>query len=229
MGGRREVDAASRRSRKRGKRPMMRRRGASSIVRRRMGARRSRVARGTSDVCDCLSASKPKALGLWCTLRTSGRGCTRRVVFVVSFFSPGAPRRRVFDSTADDDAIRPSVCFFQVAPRAPAASTRRTAVVVNAGLKPGDLKPQGNRVLVIPDAAETKTKGGILLTTGTAGASGPGSSLVGKVQSIGPDVKACKSGDKVLINGFAGSDVEFEDGSKGKFITIDDVIAVVSA
>ena len=47
--------------------------------------------------------------------------------------------------------------------------------------------------------------------------------------SIGGDVKGVKAGDKVLINGFAGSDVEFEDGKKGKFITVDDVIAIVSA
>jgi chaperonin GroES len=51
----------------------------------------------------------------------------------------------------------------------------------------------------------------------------------GSVASIGGDVTTVKAGDKVLINGFAGSDVEFEDGKKGKFITIDDVIAIVSA
>ena len=42
------------------------------------------------------------------------------------------------------------------------------------------------------------------------------------------EVKGCKAGDKVLVNGFSGSDVEFGDGSKGKFITMDDVIAVIS-
>ena len=29
------------------------------------------------------------------------------------------------------------------------------------------------------------------------------------------------------INGFAGSEIEFEDGSKGKFVTEDDVLAIL--
>jgi chaperonin GroES len=82
-------------------------------------------------------------------------------------------------------------------------------------------------VLVIADAPETKTAGGILLTTG-AGPGGPGSSVTGSVSAIGADVKAVKAGDKVLVNGFAGSDIELEDGSKGKFLTEDDILAVVS-
>jgi chaperonin GroES len=69
-------------------------------------------------------------------------------------------------------------------------------------------------VLVIADAPETKTAGGILLTTG--------------VSAVGADVKAVKAGDKVLVNGFAGSDIELDDGSKGKFLTEDDILAVVS-
>ena len=36
-----------------------------------------------------------------------------------------------------------------------------------------------------------------------------------------------KQGDSVLINGFAGSEIEFEDGSKGKFVTEDDVLAIL--
>ena len=57
---------------------------------------------------------------------------------------------------------------------------------------------------------------------------GPGSSITGKVASIGAEVKGVKAGDKVLVNGFSGSDVEFGDGSKGKFITMEDVIAVIA-
>ena len=90
-----------------------------------------------------------------------------------------------------------------------------------------DVKPTGNRVLVIADKAETKTSGGILLSSAEA-QNGPGSSMTGKVASIGSEVKGVKAGDKVLVNGFSGSDVEFADGEKGKFITMDDVIAVIS-
>ena len=83
------------------------------------------------------------------------------------------------------------------------------------------------RVLVIADPAETTTAGGILLASAET-PKGPGSSVTGKVASVGAEVKAVKAGDKVLINGFSGSDVEFADGELGKFITVDDVIAVIS-
>ena len=108
-----------------------------------------------------------------------------------------------------------------------AVSTRRASVVARAALKPSDLKPTGNRLLVIADKAETTSAGGILLTS-TNEASGPGSSVTGKIQAAGPECKAVKAGDKVLINGFAGSDFEFSDGEKGKFVTEDDVLAVLA-
>ncbi|ACO61999.1 hypothetical protein MICPUN_57413 [Micromonas commoda] len=108
-----------------------------------------------------------------------------------------------------------------------AVSTRRASVVARAALKPSDLKPTGNRLLVIADKAETKSAGGILLTSSTE-ASGPGSSVTGKIQAAGPECKSVKAGDKVLINGFAGSDFEFADGEKGKFVTEDDVLAVLA-
>ena len=82
-------------------------------------------------------------------------------------------------------------------------------------------------MLVIADVAETKTAGGILLTSG-GGNAGPGSSATGVVKSVGSEVTAVKSGDNVLVNGFAGTEVEFEDGTKGKFLTTDDIIAVLS-
>jgi chaperonin GroES len=91
-------------------------------------------------------------------------------------------------------------------------STRRASVVARAALKPSDLKPTGNRILL----------------TSTNEASGPGSSVTGKIQAAGPECKAVKAGDKVLINGFAGSDFEFSDGEKGKFVTEDDVLAVLA-
>lgn len=117
----------------------------------------------------------------------------------------------------------------QFAARKQTVATRagRRVVAVNAGLNVKDLKPTSTRVLVIADEAETTTSGGILLS-GSEKNTGPGSSITGKVASVGSEVKGCKAGDKVLVNGFSGSDVEFGDGSKGKFITMDDVIAVIS-
>lgn len=61
---------------------------------------------------------------------------------------------------------------------------------------------------------------------GGAGAGGSGLSVMGKVVSVGENVKGIKKGDVVLINGFLGMEVEFEDGEKGKFINVVDVLAV---
>jgi chaperonin GroES len=116
----------------------------------------------------------------------------------------------------------------QFGARKTAPARARGAVVVRAAkMSVKDLKPTGNRVLVIADPAETTTAGGILLASAET-AKGPGSSVTGKVASVGAEVKAVKAGDKVLINGFSGSDVEFADGEMGKFITVDDVIAIIS-
>ena len=82
-------------------------------------------------------------------------------------------------------------------------------------------------MLVLADAAESQTKGGLFLAS-SASAGGPGSSVTGKVASVGADVKGISVGDAVLVNGFAGTEVEFEDGAKGKFINSSDVLAVLS-
>ncbi len=106
---------------------------------------------------------------------------------------------------------------------------RKSNVVVHvsaSGLSPSKLKATGKRLLVIPDQEEAQTAGGILLMSSSASA-GPGSSICGSVSSVGADCKTVKQGDSVLINGFAGSEIEFEDGSKGKFVTEDDVLAIL--
>ncbi|CAL6426644.1 unnamed protein product [Bathycoccus prasinos] len=108
-------------------------------------------------------------------------------------------------------------------------SIRRKSTVVHvsaSGLSPSKLKATGKRLLVIPDQEEAQTAGGILLMSSSASA-GPGSSICGSVSSVGADCKTVKQGDSVLINGFAGSEIEFEDGSKGKFVTEDDVLAIL--
>ena len=97
-------------------------------------------------------------------------------------------------------------------------------VGASAGLMPEKMKATGKRLLVIPDSEESTTAGGILLMSSSENA-GPGSSICGSVASVGAECKTVKQGDSVLINGFAGSEIEFEDGSKGKFVTEEDVLA----
>jgi chaperonin GroES len=89
------------------------------------------------------------------------------------------------------------------------------------------VQAMGERVLVLADAAESQTKSGLFLASSAN--SGPGSSVTGSVASVGADVKGVKVGDKVLINGFAGTEVEFEAGVKGKFVNASDVLAVLSS
>ena len=114
--------------------------------------------------------------------------------------------------------------------RKTSSGNRRTDEIITkakAGLSSEKLTATGKRLLVIPDLEEAQTAGGILLMS-SSGNKGPGSSICGNVASVGQDVKVVKKGDSVLINGFAGSEIEFEDGSKGKFVTEDDVLAVLS-
>ena len=104
---------------------------------------------------------------------------------------------------------------------------RRASQHITAAMNVDSVVPLGNRILVIADAKEAQSKGGILLPSANQ-QGGPGSSMTGKVKSVGLEVKTVKANDAVLINGFAGSEVEFEGGLKGKFITEEDVLAVLS-
>ena len=159
-----------------------------------------------------------------------------------SALDPSARRNRTFRSVrgkSEHSLDSTLTLLSEIAPRFPSTSAQfgarktaparaRSAVVVRAAqMNVKDLKPTGNRVLVIADPAETTTAGGILLASAET-AKGPGSSVTGKVASVGAEVKGVKAGDKVLINGFSGADVEFADGEQGKFITVDDVIAIIS-
>ncbi|OUS45122.1 hypothetical protein BE221DRAFT_193302 [Ostreococcus tauri] len=112
--------------------------------------------------------------------------------------------------------------------RVSAPAKRSRVVVTKAGMRADTVQAMGDRVLVIADAAESQTKGGLFLaSSGSAG--GPGSTMTGKVASVGSDVKGINKGDAVMVNGFSGTEVEFEDGSKGKFVNSADVLAVLSA
>lgn len=114
------------------------------------------------------------------------------------------------------------------APRtAQPARRSRCAVATKAAMNADTVQAMGDRVLVLADAAESQTKGGLFLAS-SGGSSGPGSNVTGKVASVGEAVKGVKKGDKVLINGFAGTEVEFEGGVKGKFVNSADVLAVLS-
>jgi len=114
-----------------------------------------------------------------------------------------------------------------LAPRRTRDATRIRRLTIANAMRAQDVRAMGDRVLVLADAQATQTKSGLFLASANAN-QGPGSSVTGEVASVGADVKALKKGDKVLVNGFAGTEIEFEGGVKGKFVRADDVLAVLS-
>ena len=71
------------------------------------------------------------------------------------------------------------------------------------------IKPLSDRVLVLPNAAEEKTAGGLFIPD-----TAKEKPLMGKVVAVGPgtaDVKMeVKEGDQVLYGKYAGTEISFE-------------------
>ena len=63
-----------------------------------------------------------------------------------------------------------------------------------------ELKPLGDKIIVLQDEAETKSKGGIVL-------SAPEKPLEGRVIAIGKDVEEIEVSNKVIINKHGGTEV----------------------
>jgi hypothetical protein len=114
----------------------------------------------------CVSASFNFSLRVWAV----GFGLQR-----VHFLFP--------HSLAHTTLLPPSTRIQVAARKSAPTRSRRTTVVVNAGMTVKSLKPTGNRVLVLPDEKETKSAGGILLSTSDT-SSGPGSSICGMANPL---------------------------------------------
>lgn len=67
------------------------------------------------------------------------------------------------------------------------------------------LKPLQDRVVAIKEAAMTQTKSGILLG---AAEEAPAYAVV---ESVGPDVKTVKSGDKIVYKNYSTTDIKLDD------------------
>ena len=94
-----------------------------------------------------------------------------------------------------------------------------------------DLKPLGDRIVVKPLEAETKTKGGIVLPDtakekpqeGKVVAVGKGKVLDnGSVQA--PEVKV---GDKVLYGKYSGNEITTKDGDELLIMREEDILAII--
>jgi len=94
-----------------------------------------------------------------------------------------------------------------------------------------DIKPLGDRIVVKPLEAETKTKGGIVIPDtakekpqeGKVVAVGKGKILEsGAVQA--PEVKV---GDKVLYGKYSGNEITTKDGEELLIMREEDILAII--
>ena len=88
-----------------------------------------------------------------------------------------------------------------------------------------NVKPLSDRVLILPNPAEEKTAGGLIIPD-----TAKEKPLAGKVVAVGPgtsEVKMeVKEGDQVLYGKYAGTELELE-GEKYLIMRQSDVLAVV--
>ena len=88
------------------------------------------------------------------------------------------------------------------------------------------LKPMADNILLKSAEAQTATASGIILATTTKEKTG-----IYEVVSAGPGTKdvtvTVKSGDKVVISSFVGTDIKL-DGVEYKFVKQDEILAVVT-
>jgi chaperonin GroES len=88
-----------------------------------------------------------------------------------------------------------------------------------------NIKPLADRVLILPEKAEEKTVGGIIIPDTVKE-----KPLDGTVVAVGNGTKdeemVLKEGDKVLYGKYAGTEVEY-DGTKYLIMRQSDVLAVI--
>ena len=88
-----------------------------------------------------------------------------------------------------------------------------------------NIKPLADRVLILPDAAEEKSAGGIIPPD-----SAKEKPLRGKVVATGNGTKdeemVVKAGDAVLYGKYAGTEIEFE-GTKYLIMRQSDILAII--
>lgn len=88
-----------------------------------------------------------------------------------------------------------------------------------------NIKPLADRVLITPEAAETKTASGIIIPD-----SAKEKPLKGTVVAVGDGTKdnpmTVKAGDKVLYGKYAGTELEFE-GAEYLIMKESDILAIV--
>lgn len=95
-------------------------------------------------------------------------------------------------------------------------------------------KPLGHRVLVVPDAIEEITAGGIVLATNTKGREEM-AQVKGTVIAVGPTCwrgtgaeNWCKAGDQIVFGKYAGLPWEGADGKKYRILNDLDIVGLIT-
>ena len=88
-----------------------------------------------------------------------------------------------------------------------------------------NVKPLSDRVLILPNPAEEKTAGGLIITD-----TAKEKPLAGKVIAVGPgtsEVKMeVKAGDQVLYGKYAGQEIQI-DGTDYLIMKQNDILAII--
>ena len=84
------------------------------------------------------------------------------------------------------------------------------------------LKPMADNILLKQTEAEETTSSGIILAT-----TNKEKPAIYEVLAAGPDVKDIKTGDRVVVGQFVGSELKL-DGVDYKFVKQEDVLALVT-
>ena len=84
-----------------------------------------------------------------------------------------------------------------------------------------NVKPLSDRVLILPNPAEEKTAGGLIIPD-----TAKEKPLAGKVVAVGPGTSEVKMGDEVLYGKYAGTEINV-DGTDYLIMKQSDILATL--
>ena len=82
------------------------------------------------------------------------------------------------------------------------------------------IKPLGDRVVAVKEAAATKTASGILLGEAKE------KSNLAVIESVGPDVKEVKKGDRIIYRDYSATEIKI-DNEEYLIIKEEDILATL--
>ena len=83
------------------------------------------------------------------------------------------------------------------------------------------IKPLGDRVVAVREAAQDKTASGLYLPDNAKE-----KPVLASVEAVGPEVKAIKKGDRILYKEYATTEIKI-DGTEYLIVKEEDILATV--